>query len=226
MADFSFDTNGSSDGDAKPVLGTGSEGASGQPTSGSTGSEASGNDGTASNGARDPNTVAASGPKKRGRKPLPRDASGNIIRAPGTADAAGNPRDASNKAGLGLGFKPNDRPKIRQQIQGMHAAAAMLTKQPVFMLADVEAVALTDALCDVCDYHEMNLSDAGGPYGLYIALAITAFGIYKPRFDIIASGGKIVGVNNAAAPTSEGEATQQRQNGGGMMDFSHDTTQH
>lgn len=226
MADFSFDTNGDGEQSPKPILGTGGEGTRGQPASGSAGSETSGNGGTVDGGARDPNTVAASGPKKRGRKPLPRDAAGNIIRAPGTANAAGNPRDASNKAGLGVGFKPNDRPKIRQQIQGMHAAAAMLTKQPVFMLHDTEAVALTDALCDVCDYHEMNLSDAGGPYGLYIALAITAFGIYKPRFDIIASGGKIVGVATAAAPTSEGEATQQRQNGGGMMDFSSDTTQH
>lgn len=214
MANFSFDDGNASSGNSNRTGGL-----EGSPTNGSGQDSGIGtgiNDTKGTNGGIE--ASAAPVVKKRGRKPFPRDAAGNIIR---DASAASSGTNQSRKAGLDLdGFILNDRPKVRQQIQGMHAAAAMLTKQPVFMLHDTEAIALTDALCDVCDYHKMNLTQKGGVYGLYIALAMTMFGIYKPRIDIILSGGQIVGVAPTAA-TNENEA-KQRSQGNGMMNFADD----
>lgn len=178
------------------------------------GSDNSGPENAIDNGARDADSIAGKPVvKKRGRKPLPRDAAGNIIR-----DAT-EPGSGTKKAQLGLGaFVPNDRQKVRQNIQGMHGAVAVLTNQPVFALVDQEAIALTNALCDVLDYHQMNITEVGGVYGLYVTLAITVFGIYKPRVDILLSGDKVVGVA-PSAPTTEGEAKFRAS---GMMDFGND----
>ena len=213
MAKFSFDNDGGN-GDAKePASGSASAPAIGPGQDSGVGSVPSGDASAASGSARDADSLAGSpGPKKRGRKPLPRDASGNIIR-----DGSDPATNAGNKAGMDLnGFRVNDRGKVRQQIQGIHAAVAILTKQSVFALADAEAVQLTNALCDVLDYHRINLTEAGGHYGMYMTLIITVFGVYKPRIDIIKSGGRVVGVaESPAKPTSPGEVQPRR----GMMDF-------
>jgi hypothetical protein len=168
--------------------------------------------------------------KRRGRPALPRDASGNIIRdgsSAANASGGGNASraaDAPKGAKLDLGkFKPNDRPGVRQQIQGMHAAVATLTKQPVFLLQDIEAESLTKALCDVLDYHEINLTEAGGAGALYLALGLTVFGIYKPRLDYIRTGGQMEIKGRATAPASPGEAKQQKAQGF-TMDFTGDAT--
>lgn len=215
MADFDFTDEGTNNG----ATGTTGNGAGGAPSEAGTTVNTGGKDNGANGGARTPEIDAAdTGPKKRGRKPLPRDAAGNIIR---DATSAAN---KGGQAGLALGaFKPNDREKIRQQIQGMHMAVSVLTGQPAFMLTTQEATALTAALCDVCDYHHMNLTDAGGPYGLYLALIITVFGIYKPRVDIILSGATVVGMDTSTIPADEGEArNRQQEKKAGMMDFSGD----
>ena len=218
VAAFSFDADNANN--AGQVDGAGKQSIGQSGTDSGVGSEIGDNAERTGNNASDPDKLAGKEqPKKRGRKALPRDANGNIIR-----DASAT--NQSDKAGLDLnGFKVNDRGKIRQQIQGMHGAAAVLTGQAVFNLHDMEAIALTNALCDVLDYHQINLTQSGGVYGLYITLAITAFGVYKPRFDIITSGGNIVGMApNKAQPTSEEEA-KQAFNETGMMNFNEGTMQ-
>ena len=121
---------------------------------------------------------------------------------------------------MDLGFTPNNRPKIKEQIQGIHAAIATLAKQPVFLLNDQEGSALTNALCDVCDYHHINLTSAGGVYSLYLVLVITAFSIYKPRIDFIIASENATNIT-PTAPANPADATnRQRRNGG--IDFSAD----
>lgn len=218
MANFSLDDGAESGGTGNVPSGTTSQATNGPGQDSGIGATNNGTTGADSGTEKDPNAAPVVA-KKRGRKAFPRDAAGNIIRPAGSASASG--ANKSQQAGMDLnGFILNDRPKVRQQIQGMHAAAAMLTRQQVFMLMDSEAIALTDALCDVCDYHRINLTEKGGPYGLYIALAIVAFGIYKPRIDIIISGGEVVGVA-PTKPTDENEVKQRAQ-GNGMMNFAND----
>lgn len=164
--------------------------------------------------AREPESSAASvTPKRRrGRQPYPRDAAGNIIR----------PANTGTKDGLGVtGTKLNDRAKVRQQIQGIHFAVAMLTKQPVFALHDEEAINLTNALCDVLDYHEINLTATGGQYGLYLSLIITVYSVYAPRVSIIKNGDKIVGMASKPATPEEAKPGNAPK---GAMDFSADVS--
>lgn len=212
MAKFSFEDGSDNGADNGPASGAGSAPAGGPGQDSGIGSGASGG----AVGARSAESAAGPiAPKKRGRKPLPRDAAGNIIR-----DASASPANAGSKAGMDLGgFTPNDRVKVRSQIQGIHSAVAVLTRQPVFALVDAEAIQLTNALCDVLDYHRINLTEAGGHYGLYMTLIVTVFGVYKPRMDILKTGGKVVGIKDAPSkPTSPGEVQRPR----GMMDFGGD----
>jgi hypothetical protein len=169
----------------------------------------------ASGSALDPAHASAPIAKRRGRPSLPRDASGAIIR-----DANTSPSTGKEKAGVGVkGFVKNDRAKLEQQITGIHAAASVLTKQSVFALQPVEAKGLTSALSDVLDYHEINLTEAGGVGGLYLALALTVYGIYKPRLDFIKNGGKPKLVaERATRPATAGDAAFVQR----PMDFTAD----
>lgn len=215
MAGFSLDTDGTS-ADANGASSGGTSASIGRPGQDSgIGGKTSGDAGEAGNGARDASEFAGEpGPKKRGRKPLPRDEHGNIIR-----DGSARATNAGVKAGMALnGFVPNNRAKVRQQIQGIHTAVSVITKQPVFMLSPPEAEALTNSLCDVLDYHEISLEKSGGPYGLYMTLIVTAFGIYKPRLSAIKNGGQ-AREKPIAKPSTPGEVMPAPK---GMMDFSGD----
>lgn len=176
------------------------------------------NGGSTANSSNDASSIPPIAKSRRGRPSLPRDASGNIIRD-GSVSSNQRP-DKEKSKGLdlkGQKFVANDRPKVRQQIQGIHQAVAMLTKQPVFILTDDEANGFTSSLCDVLDYHSINLTQAGGAAGLYLTLAITAFGIYKPRLDYIAKGGQVQ-VERPTAPSSPDEIIATK----GTMDFTGD----
>lgn len=209
MAKFDLDDAGNDN----IIAGAASNGTGETVTSGGTGNGA-GNAPTSDTGAaREPESNApAAGPKRRGRKPYPRDAAGNVIR----------PENAGTRSGVGVTSKLNDRAKVRQQIQGIHFAVAVLTKQPVFALNDEESIALTNSLCDVLDYHEINLTGAGGQYGLYLSLIITVYGVYAPRVAIIKNGDKIVGMthNRPATPGDAKESAATK----GAMDFSGDVS--
>lgn len=156
-----------------------------------------------------PNVTASGTIRKRraggGRKPYPRDADGNIIR-----DGA-----ASNQSGAkGLGLR-NDRVKVRMNIAGLHAMAAILTKQPILALNDKEADALSASVCDVADYHGINLITAGGAFGLYASLATTCYMIYVPRLVMI-KGQKTNAEDHSPTP---GEAREDAIAGAGKMNF-------
>lgn len=222
MAGFEFNF-GENDGEAREAGNPSGE----QP--GNSGSSGTGSANTGQNrkDASSEPVTSSIGPatKRRGRKPLPRDANGNIIRTAGAAQGG-----TATKGKLAVSFNPNDRDKVRQQIQGIHAAAATLTRQPLFLLSDMEANGLTDSLCDVLDYHNINLTEKGGAGGLYLALGLTVFGIYKPRLDAIRKG---VGTQiNAtpAKPSNPADAATVVSGGGRMMDFTSDidnsSTQH
>lgn len=120
------------------------------------------------------------------------------------------------------GFVPNDRQVVIQNIQGMHFAASVLTKQPAFQLNDQEAFGLTKSLCDVLDAHQINIVNGGGKLGLYVALGITAFGVYMPRLKAAGMLGK-KGPRNITPqqPTTVSEAANA-VTGGIQMDFTND----
>jgi hypothetical protein len=152
----------------------------------------------------------------KGRPRLPRDADGNIIRPEGYTGP--NVSSKASKPSLGVkGFIPNDRVKVRGQIQGMHQVAAMLAKQPILMLSEIECDMLSKSVCDVLDYHKISLSAAAGPWGLYAALALTAFTIYKPRLDALAAGGGVQ-IEQDAQPATPGAASVRS----GVIDLSGD----
>jgi hypothetical protein len=156
-------------------------------------------------------------PKKRGRKALPRDENGNIIRndtETGTANASGKDRLSVNKEGK---FKGNDRAKVRMQIAGLHMAAAMLSGFHPLALTDEEATALTASLCDVLDYHEIDLFASGGNWGLYASLIITAFKIYNPRLRALNEFAKHKALQKNGAKRNPPAPT-----GLGQVDFSGD----
>lgn len=172
---------------------------------------------TASGGHKPEDFTGPVEKRRRGRQPYPRDENGNIIRPDGSIGAAPKsqkqPRLDVNE------FTKNDRASIASQIQGIHAAVATLTRQPVFLLKDQEGKQLSSALCDVLDYHKINLSEVGGAGALYLALGLTVFGIYKPRMDYIRTGGQQTVEATASEPTSKGEASMRQT---GKMDFTAD----
>lgn len=177
-------------------------------------------------GVRSASTIPPAVKRRRGRPAYPRDAQGNVIRPDegnasqaGTQTREGSKASSREKLAVGKGaFTPNNRKAIQQQIQGMHEALATLTRQPVFMLSPPEAEALTGSLCNVLDYHEFNLTEAGGAGGLYLALGLTLFVVYKPKLDFIKSGGMRNVTPSPATPATPGDASQGRP----MMDFTAD----
>lgn len=189
---------------------------SGADTTGGDGIASGSEAGQAASAGTDPDTRA---PKRRGRQPYPRDAAGNIIRPADAGTGAGNKAQKGKGEKLAVEFKPNNRAMVLNNIQGMHAMAAALTKQPVFLLAPHEAQALTDSLCNVLDYHRINITDATGPWGLYVALGLTAYTVYKPRLALLKRGGVQI-EHPSAATTPEQQAFEAGLQGG--MDFSGD----
>lgn len=217
MADFSFDDAREAGNSGSKVAG--SEG-SGEPGSGSNGATGGGlGDGignVAGSTAPDPGA-----PKKRRGRPRLTDEE----RAARAADrgSTANAPNTGGKEGVDLGFKKNDRKKVEANIAGIHMMAAILTKQPILQLRPQEGKALSDAICDVADYHNWSLDGQGGPFVLYATLLTTVYGIYVPRIVAIkaAREGDTV-VDFAEAPATPGEAKSKAQNGAGKMDFSGD----
>jgi hypothetical protein len=165
----------------------------------------------------DPNDYLGTAKRRKGRQPYPRDENGNIIR-PTEGTGPGEGTGSKTSAKVSVKFNPNNRDALRGSIQGMHAMAATLTSQPVFLLSDAKASELTDRLCDVLDYHKINITGDGGPWGLYLALALCGYGIYSPMLNSLATGGKqhIEGSTVAATP---GDAKNAN---GRAMDFGAD----
>lgn len=216
MADFTFDNDAKNGGVGATVGGNNGEKPGGHSeasgvANGNSGIEGN-NRGNESGQASAADAGAEFPPKKRrGRKPYPRDEFGNIIRP---ATGAGSNKGRQERLAV-----KNDRPKVRQNIAGLHAMAAVLTKQPILALNEQEADALTNAVCDVADYHEIDLLTAGGAFGLYAALATTAYMIYVPRIVAI----KFNRAAEAAKPMGPGEAGARAKARAHTMDFSADT---
>lgn len=84
------------------------------------------------------------------------------------------------------------------------------------MLNDLEANALTDAICDVLDEHKISLGKVVGIWGLYATLITVSFNVYMPRVYALSTG---------QGQTVEGTATQgpeqkpQDKPKGGTMNF-------
>lgn len=200
------DTSGTAgrDTDAAGQSGTGGPDSGPSPASGTAGQDGK---------PIDPAAAAPGpGPKRRGRPP----GSGA---GPRPANSAGTQTGARIPLG---GFRPNDRAKVRTQIDGLHGIFAVMSGIPQMALSPDEANALTVALCDVCDYHKINLTESAGPYGLYIALALAVYKIEFPRIVGFVAFRKMKSANkkpaeSAAHPTSPGEMPQT-----GTVDFSGD----
>lgn len=190
--DFGEDLGGSSNTQREAGSISGTDGSTG-PNNGTAGGSESAQIGA------DPTTFVK---KRRGRQPWPRDAAGNIIRPAGSEAAS---QAGKGKAKLAVDFTPNDRTKVQNNISAIHGLAAAATKQPFLMLRPDEALAMTNAVADVLDFHKINITGAGGVYGLYATLLITGFMIYKPRLDYIKAGGGVQ-VEQAAAPATPGDA--------------------
>ena len=95
----------------------------------------------------------------------------------------------------------NDRKKFAASVGALHGMAAIFLKQPAIQLSDMETVALSEAVCAVCDYHGVDLDKASGPFGLYVSLAATVAGIYGPRALALAQIRKAAKVRPAAPAT-------------------------
>lgn len=170
--------------------------------------DATGQGGGAPDAAR-PAPAATPAPTRRGRPPGP---------AKPKSDAGTAATDKPLPLG---GFRPNDRTKVLSQIQAMHGMAAVLMNMPVLILSPEETKAMTFALCDVLDYHRVNITEGGGPWGMYLALAMTGYQIYSPRLAYIARGGDatLKQAKTATAPATPGEV---KVGPVGAMDFSAD----
>lgn len=196
---------------------------------GSNGSTATGSG--INNGGSD---VPRTGPvikRRRGRPALPRDSQGNIIRN-GQGTGAGSQTRAETKPdkgtakeslGVSSGKVVNDRATVSNNIQAMHGVIATLTRQPVMMLSPQEGDAMSKALCDVLDYHNIDLGKAGGPIGLYVTLGMTVYMVEAPRLAAMRQGNmKNVtpprGEQPASRPATPGDAS----NGPRPMDFTAD----
>lgn len=145
-----------------------------------------------------------------GRKPGSRNASDPAT--PGSTDKSG-------KEGLAL---KNDRAKVQNSIAGIHAIAAVLTKQPIMNLNQQEAAALTNAACDVADYHGINLISAGGAFGLYASLATCCYMIYAPRIVALKAQRVAVAQEEATRPSEAAASAEFRA---GPIDYSGATFQ-
>lgn len=225
MANFTFDADdearrvNSADGNAgNQVNGSGPGGGSGKGsvTNGDSGIK-DGNSGLAreANDSFDPEAplgrLANGQPRKR------RFSKRNRAGTASNTDAAGGTTDASGKARLDI---KNDRDKVKTNIAGLHAMAAVLTKQPIWNLKDEEATALTNSLCDVADHHGMDLIGAGGSFALYASLATSVYMIYVPRFVYL----KHLKASDEAQPINPGEYREETTTRarGFKMDFSND----
>lgn len=156
----------------------------------------------------------------RGRPKLPRDENGNIIRDGNQARTeTGTQARTQKQKGVVVDFIPNDREAIRGSIQGLHAMAATLLKAPVLLLSDANARNLSERLADVMDYHKINITGNGGPWGLYLALAMCGYGIYSPMLKALSTGNMGIELTAATKPATPGDAKSVNIAG---MDFSAD----
>jgi len=146
--------------------------------------------------------------KKRGRPPKSdAEPAGNVA-----ADPA---KKAKSKLYMKDGFRGNNREMLRQNIQGIHAVVATLTNQPVFALTEMQADSLTNSLCDVPDYHKINITDRYGVGAMYLTLAVTLYQVYWPMIKFIMSMKK---KPNATAPAMPADLLHNTQ----MIDLSGD----
>lgn len=217
MAEFNIDDATKNGDTGKQTNGTGG----GEPGSnGGTVNGEGGNIGTEkpNNGAtRETDSGADAAPLGFTAKGAPRKRRAGAGRKPGSASGTGTNTNAGRKEGLVV----NDREKVRNNIAGLHAMAAILTKQPLLNLNEKEAELLSNSVCDVADYHGMNLITAGGAFSLYASLCTACYMIYMPR--IIQIKMKRAGIGGGEeAPETPGEARERATREAWKMDFSQD----
>lgn len=217
MADFTFD-NDKPDGSTGTEAGSNNGGnagsSSGETVNSNGASNAAGQSGGANGEASSFDPAAPYGRKDDGTPRKRRPGGG---RKPSSATDATGASSTDKGAKDRLGIK-NDRAKVEKNIAGLHAMAAVLTKQPIMNLKAEEATALTNSLCDVADYHNFDLMGAGGAFGMYASLATTAYMIYVPRFLLI----KYNKAAEQARPVTPGEAREEATTRAGKMDFTSD----
>jgi hypothetical protein len=118
-------------------------------------------------------------------------------------------------------FKPNDRASVLQNIQVMHMGIATLSKQPVFLLSPHEAKAMTDSLCNLLDYYEINITGgSSNAWMIWIGFLTTFYGVYAPRLAAIRKGGQTI-EGSATLAATPGDAANSN---GFKMDFTADKT--
>lgn len=227
---FNFANRGSEDGSSTvedtgadgEVSGSGSPtGSTQEPTDRSTGGESR----TSADQGR-PVADAPIAPKRRGRQPYPRTEDGRIIRPDGTIGPKSYAKtDKGEQAGLAVGFRPNNREALRQNIQGIHQAVSQFLMVPDFMLSDAEATQMTDATANLFDRMEWNITGSndgsGNPYILGFIFAITVFRIEQPRVLMLARMRNARNVT-PTAPSTATEAAARSTGQGGGIDYSAD----
>lgn len=151
---------------------------------GGVGNGASGVDGVAGGVAQDADAASGPAKAKRGRPAL--------SEAEKAARKAARDRSAGTEApARGIPLKAKD---IVGQVQGLHAMFAAITKQPIWMIGDDEAMRLAMALENMSRHYSIPISE---PKLAIIALIGAAGSIYLPRLFLLAQSRKQM----AAAPT-------------------------
>lgn len=170
------------------------------------------------------------GPKRRkGPKPYPRTEDGRIIRPDGTIGPKSYAKaDQGGKAGLAVGFIPNDRKALRENYKGIHEALAQLLMQPMLDITDEQAAQWSDSCANLFDRLEWNITGNGGRGNVYILafmFALTTYRIEGEKVGLMIASSRARNVT-PTAPATVAEATAR---GGarppGRMDFSADIEQ-
>lgn len=224
MADFTLD-DANPDGNDRNATSGNNNGNTGSPSG----------EGTAANGANgvkgrtfhiegqtgESSDAAPLGFKPDGT-PRKRRAGGGRKPADAASTATGTSTNKSGKEGLAV---KNDKAAVKQNILGLHAMAAVLTRQPILALQEKEGEALSSALCDVADYHGINILQTGGAFGLYASLCTVSYMIYIPRIQAIKA--KRAGIETEPErPANPGDTREEAVNKAGTMDFSGDVKLH
>lgn len=131
--------------------------------------------------ANDPERVGGPEAKKRRGRPAltaeQKEANARARAATGTGQKEDENQSRKSARALGL-----DAGLLAQQIQGLHAVAAMLTAQPLLQIEDGQAKALAKSITDLVTYYQLDLA---GPVTLWVQLAATVGMIYFPKLLMI-----------------------------------------
>jgi hypothetical protein len=118
--------------------------------------------------------------KRRGRKPMPRDENGNIIRD-GKTESDSVTVSAPKKRGRKKTAEI-DKGLLARQIVGLHQIGAMVSGIPQMAISGDEASVLAEAVANVAAEYDLAID---GKTGALLQLAFACASVYGPRIYMV-----------------------------------------